>query len=413
MIEPVVVIHGVANRDREEFVRKVADLQRRAGGSAEFLPVFWGDIGADADADVRDTLPRMDASDEKRQQAALAAAIMAGDRPDQQTVRAADAQQQIDAIMHGAAATAADVPDAAVRSADGQEALRRAVVDELPRTRNLQHMHDPLLLEALGRVLGQVASEPAAPGPSDGAMSVRGSDTRPNPWETGSAASVTRDWPDPGALARKVLPALDDLVGRLLDNALGTANQWLRNEAIQPISAFVGDIFAYQRNRARIHARIWQALDGWNAAHPGAAWGRDRAQPVNVVAHSLGGVVAFDAALDPADGNGPLWIKTLVTFGSQPAFFHVIDPRRRLPVYHHADPPRLVPLPPEIGRWINLWEPMDPLAFTAAGVFCLAGRKVPDDRKVATPASELLAAKGFTHGLYWTSDELVAALKTL
>ncbi|MEU8728679.1 hypothetical protein AB0C68_04755 [Streptomyces tendae] len=46
-------------------------------------------------------------------------------------------------------------------------------------------------------------------------------------------------------------------------------------------------------------------------------------RPVRVVAHSLGGVVAVDMAT----ASAPLWTSSLLTFGSQAAFFHVCDPR--------------------------------------------------------------------------------------
>jgi len=47
---PVLVIHGVATRDREEFEGDVAALARAAGTGHRFIPVFWGDLGAHTEA---------------------------------------------------------------------------------------------------------------------------------------------------------------------------------------------------------------------------------------------------------------------------------------------------------------------------------------------------------------------------
>ncbi|MGW0994544.1 hypothetical protein ACWD5V_14755 [Streptomyces sp. NPDC002523] len=45
MTDPVFVIHGVANRDRDGFTAAVAALQAATGIS--MMPVYWGDLGAD------------------------------------------------------------------------------------------------------------------------------------------------------------------------------------------------------------------------------------------------------------------------------------------------------------------------------------------------------------------------------
>jgi len=47
---PVLVIHGVATRDRDEFEDEVAALARAVGTGHRFIPVYWGDLGAHAEA---------------------------------------------------------------------------------------------------------------------------------------------------------------------------------------------------------------------------------------------------------------------------------------------------------------------------------------------------------------------------
>ncbi|MGW4759976.1 hypothetical protein [Streptomyces chartreusis] len=54
MNDPVFVIHGVANRDRQGFTAMVADLQTASGHG--MVPVYWGDLGAD-DTFVAAALP--------------------------------------------------------------------------------------------------------------------------------------------------------------------------------------------------------------------------------------------------------------------------------------------------------------------------------------------------------------------
>jgi hypothetical protein len=106
-----------------------------------------------------------------------------------------------------------------------------------------------------------------------------------------------------------------------------------------------------------------------------------------------------------ATATDPLWIRSLVTFGSQSPFFHVCDPRGgQLEPYAGAP----VVLPKSIGRWTNLWEPLDLLAFIAARVFRLHDGSEPRDVKIAH-----LATSGiWTHSSYWELDDVVNEIRT-
>src|ERR1700686_4971674 len=55
---PVVVIHGVANRDQKAFEKEVADLQDKLGANYELIPAWWADLGGKNDF-LEDTLPDM------------------------------------------------------------------------------------------------------------------------------------------------------------------------------------------------------------------------------------------------------------------------------------------------------------------------------------------------------------------
>jgi hypothetical protein len=118
------------------------------------------------------------------------------------------------------------------------------------------------------------------------------------------------------------------------------------------------------------------------------------------MAHSLGGVIAVDMATN----DEPLWIRRLITFGSQPSYFHVCDPRGGALEPYTGTP---IQLPKSIGAWTNLWEPLDPLAFVAARVFRLHDGSLPKDKKVPHLASSGL----WTHSDYWALADVVGMVR--
>jgi hypothetical protein len=398
MTEPVLVVHGVANRSRKAFEAQVSELGRKIDAHWQLIPVFWGDLGGQ-NVDVADTLPLMRAA--IRAEAigidpALVEAILGG-------VAAADARAAtratadpesaiLDGVNHGARG-AAGVP---TRAPDEVDAIRQAIGDELPNTRYLRLIRDRAVLEAVGRALSAAGSG-AAEGPPAGAALVRAPGAPAGPYGVAAASADTRGLREHiGTVSKAVLKTLDELVGTVVGKSLAQANESLREYAAIPFINFFGDIVAYQRNQQAIHRRLWDAI-GRSAAGYGT-----KQKPINLIAHSLGGVVSFDAALDTAR---PLWIKTFLTFGSQAPFFHVVDPRRPLAAYTRGHP---VTLPETIGSWMNLWEPLDFLAFAASRVFRLASGGSPQDVEVDHLASYGL----YTHSAYWGAPQLVSAIRT-
>jgi len=118
----------------------------------------------------------------------------------------------------------------------------------------------------------------------------------------------------------------------------------------------------------------------------------------------LGGLIVFDAAVRPLGDPRRLYLKTLTTFGSQPAFFHIVD--RRTPELAIYERNRKVVLPETIPKWTNLWDTMDLLAFTASTVFELHDGTSPRDVPVLDPLSLIFGRKGLD------SLDLLATLRS-
>ena len=153
------------------------------------------------------------------------------------------------------------------------------------------------------------------------------------------------------------------------------ARLWLTQQTLP----FIADTIVYQSHtyRKKIQARVREVIE--RELGPGAG---SAEQPVKVVAHSLGGVVSFDMA---CLNENPLHIEAFVTMGSQPAFFHLLDPREGLPLYE-GEP---VTLPKTIGRWTNVWDEYDLLGFSTAEVFVLHDGSAPADVSVRATRSRL------------------------
>src|ERR1039458_9298629 len=129
MAEPVLVVHGVANRNRDAFEAQVSELGHKIGSRWQLIPVFWGDLGGQ-NVGVEDTLPLLRAA--VRTEAlgidpALVEAILGGIAAagtGAPTRAAADPESTIlDGVNH-AAAGAAGVP---TRAPDEVDAIRQAV----------------------------------------------------------------------------------------------------------------------------------------------------------------------------------------------------------------------------------------------------------------------------------------------
>ena len=149
--------------------------------------------------------------------------------------------------------------------------------------------------------------------------------------------------------------------------------QDMRGALTSAVLPFLADVIAYQSQgrRAVVHGRVREVIDKELGVEYGTA-----SKPLTVIAHSLGGVIGFDMATAERD---PLHIGRFITLGSQPAFFHLLDPRSGIvPAFEGEH----VTLPPTLRRWTNIWDEFDVLAFGVSEVFRLHDGSKPVDRPV-------------------------------
>lgn len=376
MTAPIFVIHGIGNRDAAGFGTTVEDLVKAVGGGLAAHPVFWGDLGARYDR-IADTVPDRRRTAQTRDAAAAAEAddpgaalarFLLGDRAAAEIRDDVVPEPVLDAVTVALAKADGDE----IRDEDPAEvaAVQDAVTEHWPDTSWLPLIDDEELLRAVGAAVAGPLAEGA---------------------ETSDAGEELRDGEELRALdlsgfVRRRLHELDRVVGAAFGAAGGRLNSAFRTSFLPGITRGVGDILVYQRHRAEIQDRVRHVI-----AEVDPALGRSAEHPVDVLAHSLGGVIAVDLATAK---ESPLWIRRLVTFGSQSPFFHVCDPRGGVLTEYAGTP---VPLPASIGAWTNLWEPLDPVAFVAARVFRLADGSEPIDIEVPHLASSGL----WTHTDYW------------
>lgn len=183
---------------------------------------------------------------------------------------------------------------------------------------------------------------------------------------------------------------------------LGDKFQSVRLWLTQQTLPFIADVIVYQSHtyREKIQARVREVLQRELGQDAGT-----KANPIKVIAHSLGGVVAFDMACRQHD---PLHIEALVTLGSQPAFFHLLDPREGIDAF--AGEP--VQVPDTIGRWTNIWDEYDMLGFATQEVFRLYDGTAPLDVRVRATRSRVKGGLMLrSHLRYFTNQDTADAIR--
>lgn len=193
----------------------------------------------------------------------------------------------------------------------------------------------------------------------------------------------------------------DDLRGRVRGYVNGKF-QDMRVGLTATLLPFMADVITYQSHgrRALIHARVRETID----KELGPEYGTE-SKPVTVIAHSLGGVISFDMATSESE---PLHIDNFITLGSQPGFFHLLDPRSGIVPPFEGEP---VTLPTTIGRWTNIWDEYDVVAFGVGDLFRLHDGSAPIDQPVRCYRDVVRgAAMMQSHLGYFTRRSAVAAI---
>jgi len=169
----------------------------------------------------------------------------------------------------------------------------------------------------------------------------------------------------------------------------------LRGSIMQVATSFIGDVMLYLARGAEVRDLIHKTIVQACAQRPN--------EPLVLIAHSLGGVIAYEYTTDPAFADRPP-IDLLVTVGSQVALFAEYG------LFQAADSAlaqgtsgrRPYPTPRSPSRWLNFYDPDDFLSFPIAGVFPHAAE---GDRPCA-------AGKPFpaSHSAYWDNPQLYSAI---
>ncbi len=390
---PVLVVHGVGNRgdgdpatvDGEAaFDARVERLQTRVGKELRLIPVYWGHLAADP-RHVDATLPHSPDVDVR------ADALEMPDSPGALSLLPGSGSQvrdsrSIDILTR--AAVGGSPPTDLTRDSPGggDDVVARAIESTWSSLTYLPTIEDPVILSAAGDALRSALEESATPplGGGDPDYTMRD-----------DADDVRAISDGVGRVARSVLRGIDRALGAAMGEVGGRLNYALRTSLGPGIVGFFGDIIAYlDQRQAAIRARLDEVIE---AEAPGYGTSTNA---IGAIGHSLGGVILFDAAVT----SDPIHYSSLVTFGSQAPFFHAISARSsRLPAF---DGTSRVRLPSTVGTWINVWEPLDVVAFAASRVFELSDGSLPEDRGIPYAVGSGL----WTHSSYWERPELVTAI---
>lgn len=165
------------------------------------------------------------------------------------------------------------------------------------------------------------------------------------------------------SIGSKIAEAITKVTDRVR-NAASTLGFGAVRDSLSPsIGLFIGDVFVYLKEgelREKIRDEVRNALV---AAHAAA---KAEKGPLVLVGHSMGGVILVDMLADPSSAGLPkdLKVDALITVGSQPGFFGALDVlTSNMPAGSGRRRPDCV------GLWLNVFDPIDPLAFRADMIF--------------------------------------------
>lgn len=150
---------------------------------------------------------------------------------------------------------------------------------------------------------------------------------------------------------------------RLGNAASGVALDLTRGGLNDRIGRFLGDVFTYLQERGPTRALIREEVIGKLKE------GANKGDTLVAVGHSMGGIILYDLLSDPDKPLGDLKLDLLVTVGSQVGVFEEMKLfQSSSPEYSAALDNRVPPLA-KVGRWLNVYDPVDMLSFRCSPIF--------------------------------------------
>ena len=174
---------------------------------------------------------------------------------------------------------------------------------------------------------------------------------------------LTKDAPAEFGIGSSILDAVNKVTD-YVRNAVSTLGfDAVRGKLSPAVGLFLGDVFVYLKEgeiRQKIRAEVRGML---TKAHAAAKAGKG---PLVIVGHSMGGVILVDMLTNPGASQLPadLSVDALLTVGSQPGFFATLDLLAQNPP--DGSPRRR---PDCVKNWLNVFDPIDPLAFRTDIIF--------------------------------------------
>jgi hypothetical protein len=418
MDRPILVIHGVANPTYDDFDKSVVQLAKGLPAEWTLIRGYWGDLGAPTDT-IAYAVPEFQETWFAHRDGSITPPIhlpweaALNVQPSREERRDPGPRQKVGrallnfdrtATTSRLEVTASDNSVDAVDLVDAVDVVSAAArqrLTELGHRRSLAAVRDAIRpafddhaltaraasrksLKELGRTIAERYVINPLPPTAEGAQALLG------------PIDALR------SIAERTIRAVDDVASGVVDIAGGAFMQFGREIGLKKFGGGIGDALVYQAHQRRIQTRIRQCVKS-----EGAGWGLTPDRPIPVVAHSLGGIIAWDMAVG---FSGQLYIDPLITFGSQSSVIEIFSPRKRWASEGDFRPPAKLELPPTIHRWFNFWDPLDFLAFSASRVFKTAGTDEVKD--IHVPWDDVHKDL-FSHDDYWRDPVFQAVVRNI
>ncbi len=183
----------------------------------------------------------------------------------------------------------------------------------------------------------------------------------------GAGAKLGKVFQKIGLAGAKLKQAVAGLAGKAINRTGDFASTkllaWTRSPLNALLGNFFGDVFIYfgtrgdKNNPGPIPTRVLAEFDDARQQSPAT-------EPFVVIAHSLGGVITMDLL---SSFRPDIDVDLFVSVGSQVAHFE------ELKLYEASNPavgpPQKAATPPNIHRWINVYDEVDIFAYAADRVF--------------------------------------------